>query len=119
MSIVIGFRCGNCGYGPLDVDDNREAPIPNPPISIFDPEGEGQPISSCPRCDHDLPQFWHPTKRHLDTSPRITVKAVYEFGDHGDRRWVLIEAPCPTPQQALAGTELSFPIPVLQVGAES
>lgn len=62
MTIVIGFRCGNCGYGPLDVDDNREAPIPNPPISIFDPEGEGLSISSCPRCDAELPEFWHPAK---------------------------------------------------------
>ena len=62
MTIIIVLYCGNCGYGPLNVDDNREAPIPNPPITIHDPEGEGETICVCPRCKDQLPDFWRPSR---------------------------------------------------------
>lgn len=48
---------------------------------------------------------------------RIVLKAVYEYGTHGERRWTLVESPRPTPEQALAETELSLPVPVLAVPA--
>jgi hypothetical protein len=60
--IVTRFYCGNCGYGPFDVDDNREAPIPfsAAPVSVFDPENDGQTVSGCPACGDCLPDFVQP-----------------------------------------------------------
>ncbi len=58
MSTLVQFHCGNCGYGPLDIEDNRDAPIPNPPVSVLDQvNGEGRPLADCPGCHIVLPDF--------------------------------------------------------------
>lgn len=57
--ILTKFYCA-CGYGPFEVEDNRDAPIPNPPVSVYDENGEGQAVMACPRCDEELPTFVRP-----------------------------------------------------------
>lgn len=54
--IVVRFFCP-CGHGPFEVDDNREAPIPRPPCSIYHDDTEGKALAFCPKCDEPLPDF--------------------------------------------------------------
>lgn len=63
--IVARFNCGECGYGPFEVEDNRDAPIPlhAVPMSIHHDDAEGRPLSSCTRCDAPLPEFLR--ERHV------------------------------------------------------
>jgi hypothetical protein len=57
--IVARFNCGNCGHGPYEVEDNRDAPIPAYaiPVTVHHADGEGHPLHLCLRCETDLPQF--------------------------------------------------------------
>jgi hypothetical protein len=57
--IIARFCCGNCGYGPFEVDDNCEAPIPRyaVPVCVYDENSEGRPVSDCPKCEDPLPAF--------------------------------------------------------------
>jgi hypothetical protein len=44
--------CPECGKGEYTVTDNRDAPIPNPPITIHDDDGRG--VITCNHCDAEL-----------------------------------------------------------------
>lgn len=48
----VTISCPECGEGEFTVTDNASAPIPNPPTTIHD--DEGQHISECPWCGVDL-----------------------------------------------------------------
>lgn len=65
MTIVAYFDCGECGYGPFEVEDNQDAPIPSPPVSIHHDNAEGRPLSSCPGCEAELPTFLNAEQRRL------------------------------------------------------